>query len=298
MDQEGFVWVGNFAKNENPPTNGSISKFTPDGMPLSPEIGFIEGGANRVQGLAVDQEGNIWFANFGNDSIGMYPGGNPRQAQKITGGGLNRPFGVAIDGQGFVWVTNGAFENSTDSVSKFRSNGVPVTHSPFTGGGLNSPKGIAIDSQGNAWIANLGQLPHQPSDSVTMLRSNGWPSAGSPYTGGGILGAWGIAVDGKDNIWVANFVGESVSHLCGANPANCPPGHQKTGDPISPSTGYTSDALQRLTSVVIDSSGNVWVPNNWKNIPIQANPGGDGLVVFIGLAPPVKTPLNGLPQQP
>jgi len=50
--------------------------------------------------------------------------------------------------------------------------------------------------------------------------------------------------------------------------------------------------------VVIDSSGNVWVPNNWENIPIPANPGGDGLVVFVGLAPPVKTPLNGPPQQP
>jgi hypothetical protein len=130
-----------------------------------------------------------------------------------------------------------------------------------------------------------------------MLGPDGRPAAGTPFSGGGILGAWGIAVDGKDNIWVANFVGESVSQLCGANPANCPPG-LRTGDPISPPTGYTSDALQRLTSVVIDSSGNVWAPNNWKNIPILENPGGDGLVVFVGLAAPVKTPLNGLPQQP
>jgi hypothetical protein len=30
----------------------------------------------------------------------------------------------------------------------------------------------------------------------------------------------------------------------------------------------------------------------------QTNPSGDGLVVFIGLAAPVKTPLLGPPQQP
>ena len=62
--------------------------------------------------------------------------------------------------------------------------------------------------------------------------------------------------------------------------------------------GTTSQALQRLTSVNIDSAGNVWVTNNWKHIPIPENPGGDGLVVFVGLAPPVKTPLIGPPRQP
>ena len=200
MDQDGFVWVGNFAKNETLQTNGSVSKFSSDGTPLSPDSGFTEGGANQVQGLAVDQKGSIWFANFGNDSIGMYPGGKPDLAKNITGGGLSRPFGVAIDGQGYAWVTNGAFANSTDSVSKFTSDGAPVTGSPFTGGGLNSPKGIAIDSQGNAWVANLGQLPLQSSDTVTMLGPDGRPAAGTPFSGGGILGAWGIAVDGKDNI--------------------------------------------------------------------------------------------------
>jgi streptogramin lyase len=298
MDQEGFVWVGNFAKSEDPPTEGSLSKFSPDGIPLSPDSGYTEGGANQVQGLAVDQEGNVWFANFGNNSLGMYPGGNPKLAKNITSGGLSRPFGVAVDGKGHVWVTNGAFRNSTDSVSKFSRNGTALSpESGFTGGGLNSPKGIAIDSQGNAWVANLGQFPTQPSDGITMLHPNGKPAAGTPFKGGGILGGWGIAVDGKDNIWVANFSGQSISHLCGANPVNCPPFH-RTGDPISPPTGYTSNALQRLTSVVIDSSGNVWVPNNWKHIPIRANPGGDGLVVFLGLAAPVKTPLIGPPQEP
>ena len=107
---------------------------------------------------------------------------------------------------------------------------------------------------------------------------------------------WGIAVDGNDNIWVANFGGERVTQLCGAKPENCPPGY-RTGQPIAPD-GYHSDALVRNTGVSIDPSGNVWLTNNWLIDPIQTNPGGDGLVVFIGLAAPVKTPLIGPPEQP
>ena len=51
-----------------------------------------------------------------------------------------------------------------------------------------------------------------------------------------------------------------------ARPGKCPPG-LRPGDPISPPPGYTSDAFVRLTAVVIDSAGNVWVADNWKPNP-------------------------------
>jgi hypothetical protein len=43
----------------------------------------------------------------------------------------------------------------------------------------------------------------------------------------------------------------------------------------------------RLTPVTFDQAGNAWAVNNWKSaalIHFIRNPGGDGLVVFIGLA--------------
>jgi len=43
----------------------------------------------------------------------------------------------------------------------------------------------------------------------------------------------------------------------------------------------------RATSAQIDMAGNVWVANNWKpNFldDVAFNPGGDGIVIFIGLA--------------
>ena len=46
---------------------------------------------------------------------------------------------------------------------------------------------------------------------------------------------------------------------------------------------------------MIDQAGNVWAINNWKPdfvadvLPNKGNPGGDGIVIFVGLAkPPAK----------
>jgi hypothetical protein len=89
------------------------------------------------------------------------------------------------------------------------------------------------------------------------------------------------------------------------------------GAPISPPTGYTlpsagapvllSDGtplsetgdggqpaftpLMRMVSVVPDRAGNVWASNNWKpnfTSDLIDDPGGDGMVIFIGLAAPTQ----------
>ena len=68
--------------------------------------------------------------------------------------------------------------------------------------------------------------------------------------------------------------------------------------PIAPNGGYAFVGFARSTGAQVDPSGNVWVTNNWDMVPIQTNPGGHHLVVFIGLASPVKTPLIGAPKRP
>jgi hypothetical protein len=52
--------------------------------------------------------------------------------------------------------------------------------------------------------------------------------------------------------------------------------------------------LMRMTSVNIDAAGNLWAVNNWKpNFATDfetytGNPGGDGIVIFVGLAKPPR----------
>ena len=48
--------------------------------------------------------------------------------------------------------------------------------------------------------------------------------------------------------------------------------------------------MMRQTGVEIDQAGNLWSINNWKPLfgidTIGMNPGGDGIVIFVGMAPP------------
>lgn len=306
LDPDGNVWIGNFGfKGEGctePTVNNSVSKFAPDGTPLSPPItGFNKGGIDQPQGTISDQDGNIWIVNCSGDSVTRYAGGDHNNHLLINDIGLSVPFDAAVDHQGRVWVTS----NVSDEIAVLDNNGEPVPGSPFTDGHMDAPMGIAVDSGGNIWAANSGLVnppcptiditQHGPA-SLTALQPDGTPVPGSAFSGGGLHLSWGIAVDGNDNIWVANFGNKRVSHFCGVNTRHCPAGIN-TGDPIAPD-GYYSDGLVRNTGVQIDSSGNVWLANNWLIDAYQTNPGGHSMVVFIGLAAPVKTPLIGPPRQP
>jgi hypothetical protein len=330
LDPDGNLWVGNFGffgstcPTKRIPSANSLSKFSPSGKPLSPPAGFTQGCISGAQGTVSDQLGNIWIANACGGTITQYREGDPDDAWVFDIGSgetaldgicpdnpAATPFDIAIDSAGDAWVS----DNFNDSVFKLAADGSLIMSVGGPEPDIKRPLGIAIDSLGNVWISNSrvvelekacvpslsaqeygALIPDRDGACVTQLDSSGKPAGTVPCGDAGLELPWGIAVDGNDNVWVANFGGRRLSQLCGARSEHCPPG-RKTGEAIAPH-GYPSNALLRNTGVSIDPSGNVWVANNWLIDPVQTNPGGDGLVVFIGLAAPVKTPLIGPPQQP
>jgi len=63
------------------------------------------------------------------------------------------------------------------------------------------------------------------------------------------------------------------------------------GDPLyGPGADPSFAPMMRQTGVVIDQAGNIWSINNWKpdfDIDTKGeNPGGDGIIIFVGLAAP------------
>jgi len=331
-----FGFQGSNCPYDNQELSQTVSLFAPNGAAISPDSqgnesgqfhGGFEGAGNtirRPQGIVSDQDNNIWIGNCSGNSLTQFPNGDPDLAFEIAPVDdsaqplLQRPFGIAIDPDGAAWVAS----NLNGSVFAFDSDGNVVytlTGDDAANAGIIHPMGIVSDPLGNVWVANSGivrppcgtptpdpslfEAVEESNDpgfigedaSVTMIRADG--SVSPPYKGGGILIPWGITVDGNGNVWVANFGGQRVSQICGANADTCPPGVE-TGEPISPDGGYASDALVRNTSVTVDPSGNVWLANNWEPIPIQQNPGGREVVVFVGIAKPVKSPTIGPPVQP
>ena len=332
LDPEENVWIGNFAFQgegcllDPDRRSQSVSKFSPDGIPISPDsvgpvIGGFKGAGNTInypQGTVSDFDGNIWIASCNADHVTQFPGGDPDEAFVIQETDdtdetiVVAPFDIAIDVDGNAWVTG----NESFNVAKFDPEGnliVNVTNEDFELPRFKLPIGVATDGFGNAWVANSGfvtapcdgnSIPGllafillildpffiNPDASLIKVTSEGTPTA---FTGGGLILPWGIAVDGASNVWVSNFDGSIISQFCGEDTSNCPPGLE-TGDPIAPE-GFFFNGLKRSTSVEIDPSGNVWATNNFEILPAADNPGGDSMVVFIGLAAPVKAPLIGPP---
>ena len=336
IDPRGSAWFGNFgwgnSANCSPspipspsPGNGSVSRFTRTGMPVSPPDAY-QGGPVRAQGLGADADGNIWISSFKNDSVYVFLHGNPHQPVYFRPYDRAGPFDVAIATDATAWVsyTGGLpFGEFPRSIAKYALvNGtlqqqflhfLPAAH------GL---RGLSLDSQGNAWLAALGD-----PNVIYAFRPDGTQLGQGQFSGGGMCAPWDTAIDGEDNVWVANFgplqqgsnFAGRLTKLWGINP---PPGHN-VGDPISPPTGYTVPSagsevllhngvplyglgqppgplcfipMMRQTAVVIDQAGNIWSINNWKPDfdidTIGGNPGGDGIIIFVGLAPPPTTQVH------
>lgn len=324
--QDGTIWVGNFGwggDNPGPEGNGdgSVSQFAADGKAISPATGY-DGGTDRVQGIVADRDGNIWSANYGNDKVVVFPGGNPDQS--VAADLPCHPFGVAIAADGTAWVSTvgGRLPNEDQScdenatVSHWRLDGGALTRLSLTEVGAEL-KGLDIDFNGFVWVASGGD------DTVYRLDPDG--NVVGAFQDGGIDAPWSIRIDDAGNVWVANFGvmdivppnniyrDAALSVLAGPDsPSGLP-----VGAPISPPTGYTlpsagapvllSDGtplsetgdggqpaftpLMRMVSVVPDRAGNVWASNNWKpnfTSDLIDDPGGDGMVIFIGLAAPTQ----------
>jgi hypothetical protein len=328
--QNGNVWVSNFGfaapvpgcpQDEQPPHN-TVSLFSQYGAVLSPASGFTQGGINWPQGIAVDSSSSAWFANCNDGTVTDYPGGDPSKAKTVQAFDASaQPFDIADNHSSlFVTAANG---NAVDLLGYDGT-----VEKTLTGGKFLRPLGIAAAPDGTVWAANSGVLtlpcPDRPTASddaqfdamlATTFSDTGVPGPGAnfpgsvaaiapdgssvtDYVGGGITVPWGIAADGNGNVWVANFAGKRLSAFCGTNPSTCPTG-VGTGDPLSPATtGYYFDGLTRSTGVAIDQSGNVWVTNNWQEVPFQTNPGGHQIVAYLGLAAPISIPKPNTPVTP
>ena len=311
-DPSGHIWAGNFGWFGTTP-NGSVSKFSSIGVPLSPKAGYAST-LDQVQGTVSDQDGNIWMASYGNSQVNVFPGGDPFSSYPAYIDENTDPFDIEVNNDGAAYVSY----TGTSNLSKLTLSPTGlVKQFTVSLGTASDPKGIALDTAGNVWATASAEseiYAYSPDGSLLGI-----------YSGGGLTGPWGLSVDSHDNVWVANFgpanqlgLKYRLSQLCAVTTSHCPDGYT-VGQAISPETGYTLPSggdqvrlangqplygrghppsyqpLMRATATMIDMAGNVWVTNNFKPSTVYdaVNPGGDGMVIFVGMAAPVKPGTGG-----
>ncbi len=133
-----------------------VTKISADGT----EVTNYDCDCNGASGVATDQSGNVWIANYYGNSISEVNTCGKLEVDAAMGGGLVRPQGIAVDGAGTVWVANYQ-GNSLSELGSSSGATAGMLLSPSTGFGadasLLAPYGVAIDASGNLWVTNSGK---------------------------------------------------------------------------------------------------------------------------------------------
>lgn len=143
---------------------------------------------------------------------------------------------------------------------------------------LHGPWGITFDPAGTMFVSNFTQAWDEREETLKLRN-----------------GPFGVTVirDQDENtaeLMTVPTGGEEVTLANGlplyGNNAQGPKGHDL---PLA-----CFDPIMRLTGSRVDRAGNLWSCNNWKPSAdidlLKGNPGGDGMVVFVGVAEPDPNP--------
>jgi streptogramin lyase len=288
-DGSGNVYVADYGNN-------TIRKITSSGVVTTLvgsalQAGNTDGTGSSArfynpQGVAVDGSGNVYVADYGNNTIRKITSsgvvttlaGSALQAGSTDGTGstarFNGPAGVSVDGSGNVYVPDAG--NST--IRKITSSGVVTTlaggagqNGSTDGTGLSArfwnPQGVAVDGSGNVYVTDTYNNTIRKITSsgvVTTLAGNAGVLVGSTDGTGSSAGFYyptGVALDGSGNLYVVDTHTNTIRKITSSEVVTTVAG--SAGQPAGSVDGTGSAArFNGPTGVAVDGSGNAYVADS------------------------------------
>lgn len=281
IDSNGNIWVGTSTSNAS---IQALAVFGSDGQPLAGSPATAAGlDALSVGGMAADTTGNMWVISTSNAGRGTLTEFS-QEADAFTTTTLAIPAPPALvfanflgfDSTGNIFTDYGF---STEITAETPA-GAALPGSPYQTA-ANDQNGQILGAQdGSAWVLDSGGL------NLIHLTPDGsggdTPSVidiSAVLPGGPNLGAF----DGRGNLWiVGNSDGAVGPSLLEVDSAGTP----AAGSP------FQNGALGQSFATAIDRSGNIWIGGE------AVGSGLVPLVVVIGAAAPVRTPVTTVAQLP
>lgn len=191
---------------------------------------------NLPFGVAADNQGNEYVADYGNNLI-----------RKIDSGGTVSTFA----GTGTAGSADGPGLNAT----------------------FNGPIGIAIDKSGNIYVADYGNNKIRlisPAGVVSTLAGTGViGSTNGAGTVAAFNGPTGVAVDNSGNVYVADQKNQLIREIL---PSGLVSTFAGTGAKGFANSSVELAVFNSPTGVAVDKSGNVYVADNGNNMIRMIDP--------------------------
>jgi len=213
--------------------NNTIAKIT-DGVATT----FASTGLSFPEGLAFDQQGNLFVANRGNNTIMKFDTNGVGSVFASTG--LGAPQGLAFDNAGNLFVAN----IGGGTIMKFTPTGVGTLFAT-----IGMPAGLAFDRDGNLFATTVGFR-------ITKFTTNG---VASFFAQAGAAPG-GLAFDAAGNLYVGNGDDNTIGKFT----------------PAGLGSIFANTGLSGPEGVAFDNAGNLYVVNNHNNTVQVFTPGGVG----------------------
>ena len=244
------------------------------------------GGAARFsypQGVAVDQQGNIYVADTGNQRIRkITPAG---VVTTLAGSGDNgsadgagtaarfaNPIAIAVDAAGMVYVSdagNNAIRKITPQgvVTTLAGSGMfGATDGLGTGARFNFPHGLAVSTRGDVYVADFSNNRIRkitPAGVVTTFAGSAIAGAADGVSAAATFNTpTGIAIDAQDNLYVGEYGNHLIRKITPAGGVTTLAGNGVAGN--ANGTG-TAASFTSPVALAADRNGNVYVVASGSN---------------------------------
>lgn len=254
-----------------------------------------------VQGVIYDRNDNLWVCSYGNARIALFYNNNPNNYDYYQLDDNLKPFHIKQDN-----LDDDMVSSCTTNVIKFKI-GVACIEIVFNTQieGVTKLLGLDLDYNDNIYVAT--------SNYNSIIKINSYGELLQNIYNNSIFDPWSCIVY-NNKLFVMNFGNSTITNKYNSINTNgyyslsccdlsgnmiCPDNGyliQSGGDPVLLSNGNnlfqnTSVKcyypLTRQTAGLFDKFGYLWVTNNWKSpfiIDSLYNPGGDGVLVMLGLS--------------